>query len=257
MNRKTKMLLGLLIGGLLVGNFGVAAEAPADFYVSPKGSDAWSGTLADPVAGGANGPFATLARVRDAVRELKKNKSTDIVVLVREGTYLLEETVVFGLEDSGAGHSTINYAAYPGEKPAFSSGREITGFERVTGTIPGLSKEAQGKVFVANVSGRFHALFDAEGLLPRARSAAFRTTAGRGLNELRFPLGKLKNWSNVEDVEIVVRPHHAWIVNVLPLVSVDEEAQIARTAARASGTELAGAARWAAYSRRSIGRSFK
>lgn len=40
----------------------------------------------------------------------------------------------------------------------------------------------------------------------------------------------MKSWPNVEDVEIIVRPHHAWIVNILPLVSVDEEMQIARTA---------------------------
>ena len=32
------------------------------------------------------------------------------------------------------------------------------------------------------------------------------------------------------DVEIVVRPTRLWIMNVLPLVSVDEKAGIARTA---------------------------
>ena len=103
MLRKLEILLGLLIASLLAGSLAAAEEVTADFYVSPKGSDEWSGTLAEPDDGGANGPFATLARARDAVRELKKSKSTDIVVLVREGTYRLEETVVFGLEDSGAG----------------------------------------------------------------------------------------------------------------------------------------------------------
>ena len=39
----------------------------------------------------------------------------------------------------------------------------------------------------------------------------------------------MKNWSNVEDVEIVVRPHHAWIVNILPVKSVDEATQMAHT----------------------------
>ena len=33
----------------------------------------------------------------------------------------------------------------------------------------------------------------------------------------------------MEDVEIVVRPHHAWIMNILPLKSVDEQSQLAYT----------------------------
>lgn len=206
-----------------------AAERQADFFVSTKGSDDWTGTLAEPDGGGTNGPFATLARVREAVRELKKNKSTDIVVLVREGTYRLEETVVFGLEDSGEGDATVTYAAYPEETPEFSSGKEIKGWQKVTGKLPGLPEVAQGKVLVAAVSARFRCLFDGAGLLPRARSDGFIPLAGGSRNMLHFPAGSLKDWENVEDVELVVRPHHAWIVNILPLQSVDEQQQIART----------------------------
>ena len=43
-----------------------------------------------------------------------------------------------------------------------------------------------------------------------------------------FPKGTLKNWPNLEDVEIVLRPLHAWVVNILPLASVDEEKLNAR-----------------------------
>ena len=49
-------------------------------------------------------------------------------------------------------------------------------------------------------------------------------------SELKFPKGRLKNWSNVTDVEILVRPTRLWTMNVLPLASVDEEAGVARTA---------------------------
>jgi hypothetical protein len=38
-----------------------------DFFVSPQGNDMWSGKLADP--GESDGPFATLPRARDAIRE--------------------------------------------------------------------------------------------------------------------------------------------------------------------------------------------
>ena len=178
------LMIVLLV--LMTGTVCRAAETKADFYVSTSGSDSWSGTLATPNAQGSDGPFATLEQARDAVRDLKKNKSTDIVVLVREGTYQLEKTVVFGLEDSGEGDSTVTYAAYPGETPVFSSGREIKGWKKVTGELPGLPKEAQGKVWVADVSDRFFTLYDAEGMLPRARSAGFIPLARRQSQQAAF-----------------------------------------------------------------------
>jgi len=96
----------------------------ADFFVSPNGADTWSGTLPAPDAKGTDGPFATLQRARDAVRNLEKDKMKDVVVLVRGGKYRLDKTVVFGLEDSGVGDLTITYAAYPNETPVFSSAPE-------------------------------------------------------------------------------------------------------------------------------------
>ena len=67
----------------------------------------------------------------------------------------------------------ITYAAYPGETPVFSSGKEIEGWKKVTAALPGLPEAASGNVWMADVSDRFFTLYDAEGLLPRARSAGF------------------------------------------------------------------------------------
>lgn len=219
---------------MIAGGVCRAAEMDADFYVSPKGSDQWSGTLAAPDAQGTDGPFATLERVRDAVRVLKKQKMEDIVVLVREGMYRLEKTVMFGLEDSGVGESTVTYAAYPGENPVFSSGKEIKGWKRVSGKLPGLPQEAQGKIWEAKVSDRFLTLYDNDGMLPRAQSERFAALKGSKSNLLRFPEGKLKDWPNVADVEIMVRPTRDWTMNVLPLASVDEKKGIARTSINAT-----------------------
>jgi len=202
----------------------------ARFFVSVDGDDRWSG--ASPAANGdaSDGPFATLARARDAVRELKRSVPNEhIAVIVRGGFYRLDETVVFGLDDSGSDNATVTYAAYPGEIPVFSSGYEISGWERAPVELPGLPSEARGKVWTADVSQRFRTLFDADGMLPRARSTGFVPLPGGSRSLLHFPEGRLKNWSNLEDVEVVVRPHHAWIVNVLPLQSVDEKSQLART----------------------------
>jgi hypothetical protein len=206
----------------------------ADFYVSPKGSNNWSGTLAEPNAQGTDGPFASLERARDAVRDLKKAKSEDIIVLIREGKYQLKETLVFGLEDSGEGESTITYAAYPGEKPVFSSGQEITAWKKVSSELPGLPEEAVGHIMVADVSSKFLTLYDEEGMLPRAQSARFNPLKGTTKDKLLFPEGKMKNWSNVEDVEILVRPTRDWMMNILPLSSVDEESGVAHTAIEAT-----------------------
>ncbi|MDF1739060.1 MAG: right-handed parallel beta-helix repeat-containing protein [Verrucomicrobiales bacterium] len=209
----------------------VENEVPlqADFYVSPHGSDDWSGTLAEPDSEKGDGPFATLSRARDAVRAMKKSVDGDIQVSIRGGRYRLDETVVFGLADSGEGESTITYSAYPDETPVFSSGREITDWKPAPDDYPGLPEAAVGKVLMADVSGHFRTLYDKKGNLPRARSAGFFPLEGSGRDRLHFPKGRLRNWPNVGDVEIVVRPHHAWIMNILPVVSVDEEAQIART----------------------------
>ncbi|MDQ8189768.1 right-handed parallel beta-helix repeat-containing protein [Roseibacillus persicicus] len=202
----------------------------ADFYLSPSGSDEWSGKLAEANEEGTDGPFASLERGRDAVRELKREKAGDIVVQLRGGTYSLEDTVVFGLEDSGNDEARVTFEAYPDEKPVFSSAVQIEGWKKVDGLLKGLPEKSRGKIWQAEVPEKFHTLFDDKGILPRARSAGFIPLEGSGRDRLRFPKGLLKNWPNVEDVEIVVRPHHAWIVNILPLVSVDEEKQIARTA---------------------------
>ncbi len=229
-----KICLGLLFSMSGWSGAEAASQVTADFFVATGGSDAWSGTKAEANTTGNDGPFATLARARDAVRELKQRKSGDIVVLIRGGTYRLDNTVVFGLEDSGVERATITYAAYPGETPVFSAGREISGFMKATGPIPGLPKAAEGKVLVANVADDFRSLYDAEGLLPRARSEGFVTTAGDGLFDFGFPVGRIKNWSNLADVEILIRPSHQWMMNILPLESVDEQNLIARTSIEAT-----------------------
>ena len=107
---------------LLLGETCRGVEPSADLYVAPEGRDTWSGKLAQANAGGSDGPLATLPGARDAVRRLIADDKRSVKVLIRKGTYRLTETVVFSLEDSaGEGH-TITYAAYPGERPVFSSG---------------------------------------------------------------------------------------------------------------------------------------
>lgn len=112
------------------------AEPRADFYVACNGSDTWSGTLPAPNAGQTDGPFATIARARDAVRGLKAHGLTQSVsVVVRGGTYFLAKPIRFGPEDSGTERCPVRYLAYPGEKPVLSGGRRITGWATKDGKL--------------------------------------------------------------------------------------------------------------------------
>ena len=55
-------LLMIFLLALMTAGVCCAAETEADFYVSPSGSDNWSGTLATPNAQASDGPFATLTQ---------------------------------------------------------------------------------------------------------------------------------------------------------------------------------------------------
>ena len=106
----------------LVGNPGAA-----DFFVSPQGKDRWSGKPADP--GENDGPFATVARAREAVRALLKTQKEPrrVRVVLRGGTYYLDSPLEFGPEDSGTENAPVVYAAAAGEKVVLSGGRRLEG----------------------------------------------------------------------------------------------------------------------------------
>ncbi|WP_405603970.1 right-handed parallel beta-helix repeat-containing protein [Polaribacter sp. Asnod1-A03] len=202
----------------------------ADFYVSTQGSDNWSGTLSEPNEQKTDGPFATIEKARDEVRKLKKNSLENITVFIRGGVYQINKTIVFDLKDSGEKNQTITYQAYPNETPIFSAGEEITGWKKATEKIPGLPKIAEGKIWVADASDRYLTLYDDNGMLPRSQSKGFITEAKtNSKNRLHFPDEAFKDWSNMEDAEIRVRPHHAWIVNMLPVESYNKKKQIVTT----------------------------
>ena len=100
------------------------------FYVSTTGSDDWSGTRDESNPDGTDGPFATLTRARDAVREARRGAeaSCAVSVLVRSGKYFLQETFVLTEEDSGTRECPVVYAAFPGETPVLSGGGRLTGW---------------------------------------------------------------------------------------------------------------------------------
>lgn len=115
----------------------------AEYFVSPDGNDNWTGLLSQPNANRTDGPLASLAGARDAIRKLKARGplAGPVRVLVAEGIYMMTEPVDFTPADSGSPGSAISYEAVAGAHPLFSGGRRISGWQRSangiwTATIP-------------------------------------------------------------------------------------------------------------------------
>ena len=209
----------------------------AELYVAPDGSNSNPGTK--------DRPLKSLVGARDAVRVLTANSPGNVTVWFAGGTYPIRETVLFGLKDSAALGCTITYSAVPGQRPIFSGGVKIGGWKKCTEELPGLPIHAQGHVCVAELPPgmkRFNSLFLGLSRLPRAQAPGFtpppRTDAkgdpDRDLYEIAFPPGAMRNYRNLQDVELSVVPWAPWTMNVLPLESVDQTGHIARVAVRAS-----------------------
>jgi hypothetical protein len=222
----------------------------ADFYVSTKGNDLWSGKLPEPNATQTDGPFASLGKAKNEVRIIKKDLYRNIFILIRGGEYQLSETEIFSPLDSHYDSFQIVYKAYPNENPVFSSDAVINGWQ-LAKSVTNLSAKAKGKVFVAKMpemplgKERFYTLYDNGKLLKRARSNGFEPTKimtggdGGGVdwkgminadrNSLWFPTGMIKSWQNLNDIEIFVQPNVGYVTNYLTLASVDEKSGVATT----------------------------
>jgi hypothetical protein len=138
-NRKIRMnkspslrSLAFLCSCLLGSN--LFAAQPLTLHIAPKGNDAWSGRLAAPNPVGTDGPLASIAGARDAIRQLRSRgeDAGPIRVLVADGQYPLVAPVDFTPADSGTATAPILYAAAPGASPLFSGGRLIRGWQRGT-----------------------------------------------------------------------------------------------------------------------------
>lgn len=127
------------------------AQAPARFYVATGGNDAWSGTLAAPNAESTDGPFATLARARDAVRQADKSSGAEVIL--RGGLYEVKEPLVLGAEDSGAENARVVWRAADGEEARLTGGVVVPAFAPVTdaAVLDRLEESARGAVVQADL----------------------------------------------------------------------------------------------------------
>ena len=90
------------------------------FVDAVKGNDANAGTVEAPVK--------TLAKAQELVRSKNAIMRDDIVVYLRGGTYVLDNTLTFTQEDSGKNGYDVIWTAYKGENVVISGGSTVSGW---------------------------------------------------------------------------------------------------------------------------------
>ena len=224
--------LALLNIGLASSQDLTYSATPArTFYVATNGNDQWAGTLPDPNSSGNNGPFATLIKARNVIRELRWAGSKDsFSVMVRGGIYELNETFVLEPEDSGTESHPLVFKAYNNEHPILSGARRINNFEPY-----------KGKIYKANLKGITNIYYPirqlfADGkrqILARYPNFDPLNPIGGGFlyveaptidgskRMFRFKEGPTRQWAHPEDAEIFIFPGNNWTSNILPVLEIN------------------------------------
>ncbi len=205
------------------------AQPTPVFYLAPNGSDTWSGRLAKPNGKKTDGPWATLAGARDALRKLRASGDLrgDARVELRAGTYRVASTVTFGPDDS-----FTTFAAYAGEQPVIDGSEVLTGFEETTHNGRRAWVIQNPALFAENWA--FRQLFVNGKRRPRARLPKFTPEPGKTaplceVGEIRLKENKglflgdscfkpregdIQAWPSLYDAEVVL--FHYWVEERMP-----------------------------------------
>jgi hypothetical protein len=215
------LILASLVAAVAVAG-PCARAAPAEIWVAPGGADAAVGTREAPVA--------TVRMALRKAREMRRLKDPVVAdgvrVIVRGGTYRLEEPLLVRPEDSGAPDAPTIIEAAAGEQPVFSGGAPVEGWRPLEGTLPGLPEAARGKVWVSAVPRRggrvleFRQLWVGDAKAVRAREPDGDEMVrlldwDRAREEAWVPADAGAALRSLDGVEMIV--HQQWEIAVLRL----------------------------------------
>ena len=224
------------------------ASFAAEWHVSPRGDDAWSGGLPEPKADRTDGPFATLERARDAIRERRKTGLDEAVtVFVHGGEYRLPKTFLLAKEDSGTAEKPVVWRAFGDEKPVLVGGAAVTRWEQVADDA-----RTGGRVLVADLDAHgigkaaFSQVVSLGRRQPQARWPNFdpENPYGGGWayvdgtvvsmhadvpgDDKRMLLQKpsdVRTWARPTDGEVFIFPRYNWWNNVVRIETFDAAAR--------------------------------
>jgi len=191
------------------------------FYVSPRGNDAWSGKLPEPDKRGTDGPFATLVRARDAVRELKKTAPLPeggVTVFIRGGVYELTETFALGTEDAGSEKAPVTWRASPGEEVRLIGGKYLDGFRRTDDPeiMNRIDEAYRDSILAVDLAAR--GITDYGNIDPRGGGRVELFFKGRYMTIARYPN---EGWLAIADVpqsggKVINQGRLEWVIDGIP-----------------------------------------
>ena len=214
-----------------------AAYARAEtLYVAPGGSDRWSGRSARSNPDHSDGPLASLAGARDALRRLRANGGGRgaVHVVVAGGAYSLPAPLMLTPDDGGTPDAPVVYEAAPNARPVFSAGRAVTGFRRNAGGLwtAHVPDVASGKWYFEQlwVNGRRAARAGT----PAPAYLYTRGKAGAALSRRAFvarseDIKPLLVLTPTELHDVTVTVYHSWEVSRLRVAAVDPKTDILYT----------------------------
>lgn len=202
------------------------------FHVALEGNDDWSGTQSTPNPDKKDGPFATLQRAREAVREFRRNQPDTVepvYVHIQGGTHYLSESLELTAEDSGTEKSPTVYVGDVEIPSILSAGRRITDWKE---TVPGrwtrtIPQVASGEWYFEQLyvggARRFRCAVPKKGYFFIDRPV----NLGEGTRPDRFLFHKgdlSETWSRPEEIEILT--FHRWTMDHHPVRSIDAETRL-------------------------------
>lgn len=247
----------IVLCGLLNGRAMAAAETAAEWHVSPLGNDTWSGTLVEPDSGHTDGPFATLERARDAIRERRKaGLAAPITVFIHGGEYPLAKTFTLSKEDSGTAEAPVAWRAYRDERPVLIGGAVIRDWQPVADDA-----RSGGRLLKANLATQnldkatfSQLIFDGRRqhlarwpnidpgnpygggwayvdgkLLPM-----YADIEGEGKRTLVQKRADVRPWDRPTDGEVFIFPRYNWWNNIVRIRSIDASTRTITLAADCS-----------------------
>jgi len=195
-------------------------------YVSPAGNDGWSGRLPEANAEKTDGPLATLAGARDAVRRLKRagRLQHGFTVYLRGGRYAMTQSVRFGPEDS----SGVCYANQPGERPVMDGSVLVSDWQATTvnGVVAWVADVStilrrfprQPRSLFVNGERRLRPSLPREGRfqIEDVPGNTVHSQLFDGVTSFVTAPGDLQEYKNLQDIEALV--NHFWVEERMPLV---------------------------------------
>ena len=198
----------------------------ADIYVSPKGSDRYSGSKEQPLANLAG----AIRKARELRRLNDPSVKGGIRIYMEAGLYKLDEPVVLRPEDSGTADSPTQVINNSRQEVIISGGVSIRAWKKAKDIINGLPKSAIGNLWVADAPAPAGSVLEFRQLWVNGQKAVRARDWNDGKMDrilswdavaqtCRIPLPKDKNIKNIEGMEMLI--HQMWAVANLRIKSVD------------------------------------